>query len=46
MWYAMGVSDLITDILILTLPIPVVLRLQLRPRQKIGVLAMFLLGAT
>ena len=46
MWLAMSVSDLIVDILILTLPIPMVLNLQLRPKQKVGVLAMFLLGAT
>jgi len=46
MWYAMSISDIIVDILILALPIPMVLQLQLRPKQKIGVLAMFLLGAT
>ena len=46
MWLSMSVSDLIIDIMILTLPIPMVLNLQLRPKQKVGVLAMFLLGAT
>ncbi|CAG8977585.1 hypothetical protein HYALB_00008361 [Hymenoscyphus albidus] len=46
MWYAMSISDLIVDILILAMPIPMVLHLKLRPKQKIGVLAMFLLGAT
>jgi hypothetical protein len=46
MWLSMSVSDLIVDIMILTLPIPMVLSLQLRPKQKVGVLAMFLLGAT
>lgn len=46
MWYAMSVSDIIVDIMILALPIPMVLQLQLRPKQKVGVLMMFLLGAT
>jgi hypothetical protein len=46
MWLAMSVSDLVIDILILILPIPMVLNLQLRPKQKVGVLAMFMLGAT
>ncbi|KAM3074407.1 hypothetical protein ACMFMG_002786 [Clarireedia jacksonii] len=46
MWYAMSISDMIVDILILLLPIPMVLQLKLRPKQKIGVLGMFLLGAT
>jgi hypothetical protein len=46
MWYAMAISDTIIDFLILFLPIPVVLKLQLPLRQKIGVLVMFLLGAT
>ncbi|KAI0204443.1 hypothetical protein F4808DRAFT_342750 [Astrocystis sublimbata] len=40
------VTDLIFDILILLMPIPVVLRLQLRSKDKLGVLGMFLLGAT
>jgi hypothetical protein len=46
MWYAMSISDLIVDIMILTLPIPLVLQLQLGNKQKVGVLAMFALGAT
>lgn len=40
------VTDLIFDILILLMPIPVVLRLHLRTKDKLGVLGMFLLGAT
>lgn len=46
MWYASCVSDSIIDILILTLPLPVVIRLQLPWKQKIGVCCIFLLGAT
>ncbi|KAL1966804.1 hypothetical protein VTN77DRAFT_3769 [Rasamsonia byssochlamydoides] len=46
MWYASCVSDSIIDILILTLPLPIVIRLHLPWKQKIAVVAMFLLGAT
>ncbi|MCJ1439474.1 hypothetical protein MMC27_008868 [Xylographa pallens] len=45
MWYAGSVSDIILDLLILMIPIPMVLRLQLPAKQKMGVLAMFFLGA-
>ncbi|KAI1321948.1 hypothetical protein F5Y16DRAFT_388028 [Xylariaceae sp. FL0255] len=38
------VTDLIFDVLILLMPIPVVLKLQLPWRDRIGVLGMFLLG--
>ncbi|KAI0467584.1 hypothetical protein F4859DRAFT_506722 [Xylaria cf. heliscus] len=40
------VTDLIFDILILLMPIPVVLRLHLPRKDRFGVLGMFLLGAT
>ncbi|KAI0454137.1 hypothetical protein F5B21DRAFT_514904 [Xylaria acuta] len=40
------VTDLIFDILILLMPIPVVLRLHLPRKDRLGVLGMFLLGAT
>ena len=46
MWYAGSISDIILDFMILTMPIPMVWKLQLPTKQKIGVLAMFLLGAT
>jgi len=46
LWYSMAITDIIVDFLILLMPIPVVLRLQLPFQQRIGVLAMFLLGAT
>lgn len=39
------VSDLITDVLILALPIPLVWRLQLPVKQRIAVGGMFLTGA-
>ncbi|KAI1175284.1 hypothetical protein F4777DRAFT_335884 [Nemania sp. FL0916] len=40
------VSNLIFDVLILIMPIPVVLRLHLPRKDRFGVLGMFLLGAT
>ncbi|KAG4031943.1 hypothetical protein MFRU_008g02930 [Monilinia fructicola] len=46
MWYAMSVSDIVVDIMILALPVPMVWQLKLRVKQKVGVLLMFLLGAT
>lgn len=46
LWYAMAISDIIVDFFILIMPIPMVLKLQLPLHQRIGVLAMFLLGAT
>ena len=46
LWYAMAISDIICDFVILFMPIPMVLGLHLPWRQKLGVLTMFLLGAT
>ena len=46
MWYASCITDVIVDFMILFMPIPAVLKLQLPIKQKIGVLGMFLLGAT
>lgn len=43
-WYAGGVTDIVLDFMILILPVPMVLGLQLPRKQKLGVLAMFLLG--
>ena len=45
MWYAMAITDIIIDFIILVMPIPMVLKLQLPLKQKLGVLGMFLLGA-
>ena len=36
-----GVVDIITDFYLLAIPIPLILKLQLRPRLKIGVLIVF-----
>lgn len=46
MWYASCITDVVVDFMILFMPIPMVLRLQLPPKQKIAVMGMFLLGAT
>ena len=45
-WFASTISDVIIDIVILAMPIPMVLRLQLPLKQRLGVLVTFLLGAT
>ena len=45
MWISSCWSDVIADILILVMPIPMVLRLHLPLKQRIAVLGMFLLGA-
>lgn len=45
MWYASCITDIVVDVSILVMPIPVVLKMRLPTKQKIGVLGMFLLGA-
>ena len=40
-----GMSNLITDMFIFVLPIPIILRLQMSPKQKSAVIVIFLLGA-
>lgn len=42
----MAITDVIVDVFIIILPIPMVLRLHLPLAQRIGVLIMFMLGAT
>ncbi|KAI1772959.1 hypothetical protein F4818DRAFT_129498 [Hypoxylon cercidicola] len=42
--FALCISDFVTDILIIAIPVPLVLRLNLSTRQKVGVCSMFLLG--
>ncbi|KAI4111250.1 MAG: hypothetical protein LQ339_000711 [Xanthoria mediterranea] len=42
---ALSISDVITDVCILTLPIPLVWRLQMPHHRKFAVLAIFMLGA-
>ncbi|KAI1452858.1 hypothetical protein F4805DRAFT_470518 [Annulohypoxylon moriforme] len=46
LWYGMAISDILIDVIILVMPIPMVFQLQLPLKQKLGVLVMFLLGAT
>lgn len=46
LWYAGSISDIVIDFMILGMPIPAVWKLNLPVKQKLGVLAMFLLGAT
>ncbi|KAI2784970.1 hypothetical protein F4815DRAFT_454957 [Daldinia loculata] len=39
------ITDFIADVFIICIPIPLVLRLQLSPRKKLGVCSLFLLGS-
>lgn len=43
--YAQCVSDFIIDAIIILIPIPLVWRLQLSPKRKLGVIAVFLTAA-
>lgn len=45
MWLSVVATDLIVDVAILIMPIPMVLRLQLPLKDRLGVLGMLLLGA-
>ena len=44
MWYASTISGFITDFMILAMPIPMVLKLQVHWHQKLAIQGMFLLG--
>ena len=44
LWIGNSVSNLLTDVAILCLPMPIVWRMDVPPRQKIAVSGMFLLG--
>lgn len=46
MWLSVVGSDLVVDVGILLMPVPMVMRLQLPWKDKLGVLGMFGLGAT
>ncbi|RYC59722.1 hypothetical protein CHU98_g6475 [Xylaria longipes] len=46
MWLSVVATDLIVDVAILIMPIPMVLRLQLPLKERLGVLGMLLLGAS
>ena len=44
LWNAGVISDVVLDSIIIVMPVPMVLRLQLSLKDKIGVIAMFLTG--
>lgn len=44
MFYASAVTNMITDIAILTIPLPMIWKLQMPTQQKIAVSGIFLLG--
>ncbi len=44
-WVAYAVMNILTDVMVLALPIPVILKLQLKTREKVLLCAMFLLGS-
>jgi hypothetical protein len=46
MWISVVYTDLIIDVGIMLLPIPIVVKLQLPWQQKLGVMGMFLLGSS
>lgn len=46
MWYSSCVTDIIIDFMILAMPVPMVLRLQLPLQQRLAIVGMFMLGAT
>ncbi|KAI2619893.1 hypothetical protein GGR54DRAFT_630457 [Hypoxylon sp. NC1633] len=46
MWLSVVISDLIVDVGILLMPVPMVLQLQLPWKERLGVLGMFMLGAS
>jgi 1-acylglycerone phosphate reductase len=43
-WVAYAVMNILTDVMVLILPIPSILRLQLKPRDKVLVIGIFTLG--
>lgn len=45
LWLAYAISDVLTDCLILSMPVPAVWQLQMPTRQKVAVSGIFLLGA-
>ncbi len=45
LWYTGSSTDIFLDCLILAMPIPMVIKLQLPWKQRLGVLCMLLLGA-
>ncbi|KAL4742413.1 hypothetical protein BDV11DRAFT_202712 [Aspergillus similis] len=46
MWYASCITDVVVDLIILVMPLPMISQLKLPLRQKVGIGAIFLLGTT
>lgn len=46
MWLSVVITDLIVDVAILCMPVPMVLKLHLPWKERLAVLGMFMLGAT
>lgn len=44
-WYAHAAWNTLTDIVVLVLPVPVILRLQMARNQKLALVGVFVLGA-
>ena len=44
-WFSSGICETVIDVLVLLLPIKIVFGLQLRTRQKLAIVSVFLLGA-
>ncbi|RAL12388.1 uncharacterized protein BO97DRAFT_434373 [Aspergillus homomorphus CBS 101889] len=44
MWYAGCITDVLIDLIIMVLPLPMVFKLQLAPKQKVAVSAVFVMG--
>ncbi len=44
-WTAYAVGNVITDVMVLSLPLPMIFQLHLKMRDKIGIAGIFLLGA-
>ena len=43
-WIAVGAIDILVDVILLTLPVRMVLKIQLSPKQKASLACLFLLG--
>lgn len=44
-WFSTGIIEAILDVTIISLPVGIVVKLQLSPRKKLGLVGVFLLGA-
>lgn len=46
MWYASCITDVVVDIIIFIMPVPLVMGLHMPLRQRLGVAAIFFMGTT